>query len=84
MQIRLGSTKARSQLSGIVRHVMAENPGGAVVKPGDGIRNALRWLSERRRAAPEVSRMKLIEEASLRFDLTPLDVDFLTAAWKEG
>lgn len=62
---------------------MADVRGG--IKPeGDAIRSALAWLSERRRGEPTTPRMKLIEEAALRFDLTPLDVDFLAAAWKEG
>ncbi|HUK66196.1 MAG TPA: hypothetical protein VLV17_05165 [Anaeromyxobacteraceae bacterium] len=61
---------------------MAEKRGG--VQPhGEPLRLAMRWLSERRKHDPHVQRMKLIEEAALRFDLTPLDVDFLAAAWKE-
>jgi hypothetical protein len=62
---------------------MAEKRGG-VVPAGDSIRHALKWLSDRRQDAPETPRLKLIEEAALRFDLTPLEVDFLSANWKEG
>jgi len=50
----------------------------------EAIRSALRWLSERRLEDQNVPRMKLIEEAALRFDLTPLEVDFLASSWKEG
>lgn len=60
---------------------MAEKAGG-VVPGGDAIRSALQWLSERRLADPDAPRMKLIEEAALKFDLTPLDVDFLVNRWK--
>ncbi len=60
---------------------MAENRGGAV-QAGDAIRAALKWLSERRREDPQAPRLKLIEEAALRFDLTPLDADFLASQWK--
>jgi hypothetical protein len=59
------------------------NERGGVVPSGDGIRSALRWLAERRQADPAAARMKLIEEAALRFDLTPLETDFLARSWKE-
>jgi hypothetical protein len=61
---------------------MAEKRGG-VVPGGESIRSALKWLSVRRQDEPAAPRMKLIEEAGLRFDLTPLEVDFLSANWKE-
>ena len=51
---------------------------------GEGLRRALRWLSERRREEPTAPRLKLIEEAALRFDLTPAEADFLVMEWKEG
>jgi hypothetical protein len=62
---------------------MAEKRGG-IVPGNDAIRGALRWLSERRLEDPKAPRMKLIEEAALRFDLSPLETDFLTNNWKEG
>ena len=62
---------------------MAENRGG-VVQGGDAIRTALKWLAEKRLENPAAPRMKLIEEAAVRFDLTPIDVDFLANSWKEG
>jgi hypothetical protein len=51
---------------------------------GDSLRRALRWLSERRQEEPTAARLKLIEEASLRFDLTPAEADFLMMEWREG
>ena len=62
---------------------MAEKRGG-VVPGNDSIRNALKWLSNKRLDEPATPRMKLIEEAALRFDMTPLEVDFLSNNWKEG
>ncbi len=62
---------------------MSEKRGG-VVPGGDGARQALKWLSNRRLADPKAPRMKLIEEAALRFDLTPVETDFLIEHWKEG
>jgi hypothetical protein len=59
------------------------NESGGVIPGGEGIRSALRWLSERRQEDPTVPRTKLIEEAALRFDLSPLEVDFLARSWKE-
>ena len=61
---------------------MAEKRGG-VLPGGDALRGALKWLSERKQAEPQAARGKLIDEAAQRFDLTPLDVDFLLANWKE-
>ncbi len=49
----------------------------------DGIRGALRWLSERRRDEPTAPRLKLIDEAARRFDLTPLEAEFLIRNWRE-
>jgi hypothetical protein len=51
---------------------------------GESLRRALRWLSERRQEQPQAPRLKLIEEAALRFDLTPAEADFLVMEWKEG
>ena len=51
---------------------------------GESLRRALRWLSERRQEDPKIPRLKLIEDAALRFDLTPAEADFLVMEWKEG
>jgi hypothetical protein len=62
---------------------MAEKRGG-IVPGGLVLRDALKWLSDRRLEDPAAPRLKLIEEAAVRFDLTPLDVEFLANNWKEG
>lgn len=62
---------------------MSEKRGG-IVPTSDSLKNALRWLSERRREEPGASRMDLIDQAALRFDLSPMEVDFLTQQWKES
>jgi hypothetical protein len=62
---------------------MSEKRGG-IVPGGEGTRQALKWLSDRRLADPSAPRMKLIEEAALRFDLTPVETEFLVQHWKEG
>jgi len=41
------------------------------------IKQAIAWIDERLREQPAADRMKLIDDASRRFDLTPLDAEFL-------
>ncbi len=44
---------------------------------GDDLQKAVRWVSQRRQEEPGVPLGKLIDEASLRFDLSPLQTEFL-------
>ncbi|HKB26727.1 MAG TPA: hypothetical protein VKG64_16955 [Methylomirabilota bacterium] len=41
------------------------------------IKQAVKWLDEQLHDNPAADRLKLVDEASRRFDLTPLDADFL-------
>ena len=41
------------------------------------IKQAVAWIEERLREQPAADRVKLVDEAGRRFDLTPLDADFL-------
>jgi len=41
------------------------------------IKQAITWIDEQVRDNPAADRVKLLDEASRRFDLTPLDADFL-------
>ena len=41
------------------------------------IKRAVKWIEEELRANPKADRLALVDEASRRFDLTPLDTDFL-------
>jgi len=54
---------------------------GGIMPPGDALKSAMRWLDERKRSEPNASRAKLIDEAALRFDLSPTEVEFLLARW---
>jgi hypothetical protein len=47
---------------------------------GEAIRRALRWISDQRAADPGLKLSKAIDEASQRFDLSPLEADFLLQA----
>jgi hypothetical protein len=53
-----------------------------ILPEGENLRRALRWLSEQGSHS-----LPVIEEASIRFDLSPADADFLIrhfAALKEA
>ena len=41
------------------------------------IMQAIKWIDEQLRDNPKAERTRLVDEASRRFDLTPLDADFL-------
>ncbi len=44
---------------------------------GEDLRRAVKWVSEERKYNPEKEHKALIEEACVKFDLSPLDADFL-------
>jgi hypothetical protein len=41
------------------------------------IKAAIKWIDEQLRDRPNADRLRLVDEASRRYDLTPLDADFL-------
>jgi hypothetical protein len=41
------------------------------------IRQAVKWIDDQLQDNPQADRVKLLDEASRRFDLSPLDQDFL-------
>ena len=41
------------------------------------IKQAVKWIEDRLRDDPKADRAKLIDQASRRFDLSPLDEEFL-------
>ena len=44
---------------------------------GEEIRRAIKWISEMRETQPDRKLSKLVEEAALKFDLSPQQTDFL-------
>jgi hypothetical protein len=54
----------------------------ATISEGEGLKRALRWLADRRQEDPRAPRARLIDEAGVRFDLTPVEVQFLYEQWK--
>ncbi len=61
------------------RVVMSERAG--IAPEGEQLRRAVRWLSERYLDTPRAPLDALVEEASVRFDLTPLEEEFLVERW---
>jgi hypothetical protein len=41
------------------------------------LKQAVKWMEDRLSEEPKADRMKLVDDASRRFDLSPLDADFL-------
>ncbi len=41
------------------------------------IKQAVKWLDDQLHDRPDADRVRLVDEASRRFDLSPLDTDFL-------
>ena len=58
---------------------MSEAKG--VLPHGESLRRALRWLDAEVKQRPAAPRAKLIDEAATRFDLSPLEVEFLLGNW---
>jgi hypothetical protein len=55
-----------------------------IMPEGEAIRNAVKWISGKLQDDPSKSRQKLINEAILRFDLSPKDAEFLTEFYRKG
>lgn len=49
----------------------------AMMPQGEDIRRAVKWIAENLDADPLQSRNKLIEQAVFKFDLSPIDTEFL-------
>ena len=53
-------------------------PRGTPMAAGETpIKQAVRWLDDQLRDHPDADRVTLIDQASRRFDLSPVDADFL-------
>jgi hypothetical protein len=50
---------------------------------GEDLRKAVKWISEERQAGTERKLAKLVEEASVTFDLSPVDAEFLFKFFKK-
>jgi len=49
-----------------------------------GLKKAIEWISQRRRDDPSVGLATLVDEACRRFDLNPIQADFLYRHLAQG
>jgi hypothetical protein len=54
-----------------------------IIPQGEDIRKAVKWISEERQSYPGKKLAKLVEEASVKFDLSPADSEFLFKFFKK-
>jgi hypothetical protein len=54
-----------------------------IMPQGEDLRKAVKWISEERQSSPPRNLAKLVEEASVKFDLSPADGEFLFKFFKE-
>ena len=55
-----------------------------VMPEGDALRKAVKWISAEMTEQPGKPLQGLVNEAVLRFDLSPKDADFLMSFYKKG
>jgi len=49
----------------------------SILPEGELLRRAVRWISEERQEKKDANLAKLIDEACVKFDLSPTDAEFL-------
>jgi hypothetical protein len=54
-----------------------------VMPQGEEIRRAVKWISDMRSDQPNADPRKLLDEACLKFNLSPLEADYLAKFVKE-
>jgi hypothetical protein len=54
-----------------------------IIPQGEDIRKAVKWISEERQSSSSKKLAKLVEEASVKFDLSPADGEFLFKFFRE-
>ena len=57
---------------------------GTVLPQSESLRRAVQWISEELKLDENQSKMKLLNEATLKFDLTPKDGEFLYNMYKSN
>ncbi len=55
-----------------------------VMPEGENIRKAVKWISGELQDNPNKSLQKLVNDAVLRFDLSPKDAEFLTSFYRKN
>jgi len=49
---------------------------------GEQIRKAVKWISEEEQVSPDKSRLQLLEEAGIKFNLSPAEEEYLAKLTK--
>jgi hypothetical protein len=49
----------------------------SILPEGEQLRRSIKWISDQRVDDPDAKLSQLIEQASLKFDLSPKDAEFL-------
>lgn len=50
---------------------------------GENIRKAVKWISEERQSGTSTNNQQLVNQAAVKFNLSPLEVEFLAKFVKE-
>jgi hypothetical protein len=66
------------ELPGGHQFLMKELAMTTIQPEGEDLRNAVKWISEERKYGSSKKLSKLIEEACLKFDLSPVDAEYLS------
>jgi hypothetical protein len=56
----------------------------SLVPEGERVRRALRWLADRRLEQPDAPPLRLVDEAALRFDLSPRECELLIEFYRQA
>ena len=54
-----------------------------IMPQGEELRKAVKWISEMRQLEPSKDPQKLVEEACLKFNLSPIEAEYL-AKFEKG
>jgi hypothetical protein len=49
-----------------------------IMPQGEELRKAVKWISEMRQVVPSQDLQKLVEQACLKFNLSPVEAEYLT------
>jgi hypothetical protein len=55
----------------------------SIMPQGEDLRKAVKWISEMRQVEPQTSPQKWVDQACLKFNLSPVDAEYLSR-WVKG
>jgi len=54
-----------------------------IMPEGESLRRAVKWISEQTKISSDKNILKLVNEATIRFDLSPNDGEFLIKFYRD-